>query len=389
MKQKKCQIAFVHRSLTAGGVEKVLINMLNEFDYSLFDIDLYLLDYDDFFVHNLNKNVNLIFGYNKLKKEKPTFKFLLSKFKIISAMKVGFFFILSLFRNNIYEKKQILLKSYSKITKKKYKAVICYNGVSKTLLSDSIFEFKAKKRIAWIHGDGYQLVPSDLYSFFDKIFCVSIGVKNDFTAFLPDLYAKTSVLYNVLDTKEILINANEPLGVECNKFTILTVARLSNEKGVLMIPEIVGRLKEDNYCFQWLLIGNGPLEEELAKTIKNKKIEDNLIILGLLKNPYCYMKACDLYVQPSFTEGYCTTTNEAKLFCKPMLVTNVNGMNEQFVDGITGIIVNKIDEFTLYQEIKKIIENPSLRHSLSQNLKNENFQKLNNNLKPLFEYLKK
>lgn len=58
------------------------------------------------------------------------------------------------------------------------------------------------------------------------------------------------------------------------------------------------------------------------------------------KNPYGYLKNCDIYVQTSRFEGYCTTTNEAKDLRKPVITTNVSGANEQFENNKSGLIVN-------------------------------------------------
>ncbi|MCR4661103.1 MAG: glycosyltransferase [Clostridia bacterium] len=385
--KRQYNIAVIHTSLTAGGVEKVLVNLLNAFDYSLFNVDLYLFKKDDFFINQINENVNINFEYNKTHKERLTLREMVFKFKIISALKVYFFSFLSLFYKNEYKRKYIILKGYPKISKKKYNAVICYNGVSRTLLTNVIFNFNAKKRIAWIHGSGFQRITPDYYSFFDHFYCVSQGVKKDFISHLPVLSSKTSVFYNLLNKKEILTKANMPLNERSKEFFILTVSRLSEEKGVMLIPSIAEKLKNQKYSFRWILIGDGPLNNALHISIKSKKLDDELIMTGNLQNPYNYMKCCDLYVQPSFTEGYCTTTNEAKLLCKPIIVTNVNGMDEQFTNGETAVIVDKTDVDALFIAIKRLIDDSNFRFSLVKNLNKDNQIDRNNDLASLFSYL--
>ena len=96
-------------------------------------------------------------------------------------------------------------------------------------------------------------------------------------------------------------------------------------------------------------------------------LKDVFILLGNQSNPYTYLKDCDLYVQPSRYEGYCTTTNEARMLSKPVITTDVSGSREQFVDGETGWIV-PMEENAIYERIKWCIENPQAMKEVSERL---------------------
>ena len=68
-------------------------------------------------------------------------------------------------------------------------------------------------------------------------------------------------------------------------------------------------------------------------------MEGQVIILGKKENPYPYIKACDVYVQPSRYEGNAVTVREAQMLCKPVVVTNYATASCQIQDGVDGIIV--------------------------------------------------
>ena len=68
-------------------------------------------------------------------------------------------------------------------------------------------------------------------------------------------------------------------------------------------------------------------------------MEDHVIILGKKTNPYPYIKACDIYIQPSRYEGKSVTVREAQILCKPVIVTNYTTAPSQIKDGIDGVIV--------------------------------------------------
>ena len=125
-------------------------------------------------------------------------------------------------------------------------------------------------------------------------------------------------------------------------------------------------MKADGYRFVWILIGDGPLREELAGLIRQKGVEKELLLLGRRENPYPYIKNCLIYVQPSLMEGFCISTLEAKLFRKPVVTTNVPGMKEQFEDGINGIIVNAGDNEALTKAVERLLADPEARRALEE-----------------------
>ena len=95
-------------------------------------------------------------------------------------------------------------------------------------------------------------------------------------------------------------------------------------------------------------------EKELEDMIKNKNLQDNYILLGSKRNPYPFMKECDIYVQSSRHEGYCITLAEARCFNNPIITTNFIGANEQIIHEKNGLIC-ECNENEIYKAIKKII----------------------------------
>ena len=68
-------------------------------------------------------------------------------------------------------------------------------------------------------------------------------------------------------------------------------------------------------------------------------MQNHVIILGKKSNPYPYIKACDIYVQPSRYEGKSITVRESQILCKPVVVTNYTTASSQIQNGIDGVIV--------------------------------------------------
>ena len=99
---------------------------------------------------------------------------------------------------------------------------------------------------------------------------------------------------------------------------------------------------------------------------------DRVIILGKKENPYPYIKACDLYVQPSRYEGKAVTVREAQMLCKPVVITRYATSASQLEDGVDGVIV-PMDNAGCAEGIASVIRDKKLRQKLMENTKTRDY----------------
>ena len=149
---------------------------------------------------------------------------------------------------------------------------------------------------------------------------------------------------------------------------ILTVGRLSMQKGIDNAIRIAARLKADGLKFKWYIVGGGGERERLERQIAECDVEECFVLLGQFINPYPFFKACDIYAQPSRWEAYCITLAEARMFNKPIVCTDFVGAREQLIDGKTGLIVPLGDNNAFYKALKCLLKDNMLRDSLSTSL---------------------
>ena len=138
-----------------------------------------------------------------------------------------------------------------------------------------------------------------------------------------------------------------------------------------MISSILDKLIKLGKNVKWYCIGYGDLKNELELEIQKYGLEEKLVLLGSKSNPYGYIRDCDIYVQPSQNECYCTTVTEAKCFNRPMVITNVNCSKEQIKNNYNGLIVD-IDEQSILEGIIKLIDKKEIRDKFINNLSKEN-----------------
>lgn len=384
------KVLFVSKNMNFGGVEKSLLSILRRIPENKYDITLLLMQKDGELLNYIPKWIKVDEIPNISKQTKYKVIELMKKLKFISALRLIYNLLLSMYSKSIYKSYIRYAKTLPDIEEEFDLAISYYNPTAFPVIY-TMNNIKSKKKIMWIHSDvdTYKDIYEyeDIYSKYDLIYNASKEGTSRFKNKFPGLIDKTETFYNLIDKKELdyLGGNGESFDDEFDGIRILTVGRLGIEKGQNFIPKILNRLLQLGKNVKWYCIGDGDLRKELEREIKEYKLEDKLILLGSKSNPYGYIKDCDIYVQPSRNECYCTTVTEAKCFNRPMVITNVNGSKEQIKDNYNGLIVD-IDEQSISEGIIKLIDNKEIREKFINNLSKENISTIYE-LDRLYEYI--
>ncbi|PDP56517.1 glycosyltransferase, partial [Prevotella intermedia] len=148
---------------------------------------------------------------------------------------------------------------------------------------------------------------------------------------------------------------------------LCTVAHFCRRKGGDFAIEAAEILKKEHVKFKWLFVGK-VLEQDLFNSIKEKGLDEDMIFVGIHSNPYPYIKLSDIYVQPSRFEGKSISLDEAKILCKPIVVTNFSTVKDQFENRINASIC-EMNGKAVGDAIIELINNTELRQSYIDNLK--------------------
>ncbi len=250
----------------------------------------------------------------------------------------------------------------------------------------------ADKYIQWYHTDVANLDhPEDTdaiipaFKKMDAIVCVAESSRKSFITRYPQLADKTHVIYNFFDADAIRKLGDEPFSYNDERFTMLSVGRMTEQKKYLRFLDVLARLKAEGYSFAWHILGTGIQQKAIEEKIRTLELADCVYLDGVTDNPYKYMKNCDLFVLPSGWEGFPTVTVEAKVLGCAVLATDVSGIREQLTHSETGWIVENSD-VGIYEGVKMMLEQPELRTNLQNASGMEHI--LNNHQKyDLFMYL--
>ena len=208
---------------------------------------------------------------------------------------------------------------------------------------------RAKKKVCWVHTD-YSAVDIDtnlecpVWSRYDHVAAVSDDVAKAFIEQFPSLSEKVVTVPNIIDFQYVkeqagAFDVKDEMPRDEGVTNLLSVGRFTEAKNFDNVPDICRHILETGVPVRWYLIGFGGDEALIRKRIADAGVEKDIVILGKKDNPYPYMRACDLYVQPSRYEGCPITIREAQSLGKPVVATDFHTVKDVIVDGENGFIV--------------------------------------------------
>lgn len=376
----KPSILIFSQAMELGGVERSLLGLLDAIDYDRYDVDLFLMRHSGELMPYLNPNAKLLPEISKYGSLAVPMTSLVKsgQLGVLRGRLRGKLAARRFDRKHPGEKPSVTALTYShkytlwsmpQISGKTYDLAISF-------LTPHYFareRVKAKKYAAWIHTD-YTALSFDrtaelvMWEGYDVICGVSEQVTAAFDTEFPELSHLTETVENILPQNLIERQSNNPQG-EMQKekpFKLLSVGRFSEQKNFDNVPDICRRLVADGLDVKWYLIGYGGDEPLIRQKIDEAGMQERVIILGKKDNPYPYMRACNLYVQPSRYEGKAVTVREAQMLGKPVVITSYATSGSQLEDGVDGVIV-PMDNAGCAAGIAALLRAPVRMQQLSEN----------------------
>lgn len=364
MKRKK--LLFVCVSLGLGGSERCMAEMLKNLDAQCYDITLQSL----IPVENVNafpEEIKVINGYEGFAEcNAPMREFVpgaAKKGQIIKLLrKSAYWFKVTYGKCDYTEVFWRTMSKYIPEMQEQFDVTIGYGpGLASLFAMNKVAN--GGKKILWVNTNlvraGFDLkYHHRLYRQTDRIVMVCHNLLRDMQGYYPDCVDKMSVFYDILDVSGIRAagNAYQAEYPEEEKNRILTVGRICEAKALHLAVEAAEILKRRGFSFRWYIIGDGELRPQLEAKINDLDVQDRMVLLGALRNPYPWFKDCDLYVQTSVYEGSCTTITEALIFGKCVVTTDIDIAFEKIEEGKNGLICGMTGE-EIAQKIGILLEN--------------------------------
>ena len=352
------KILIVNNNMTVGGIQKSLVNLLAEVSEK-HEITLMLFNPAGDLMDDIPDNVRIISGnaFTKImgltQKEAKNIGFFTALWRVIwvTASRIlgsGFAY------RNLSKLQKIrggFDVAVSYMQNSEYRTF--YGGCNEFVLNS----VKAVRKISFVHCDMKNYIGNNpynlsLYKQFDAVACVSDSCKRVFDEVVEGV--NTYSVHNMYDFSSLeSLACSYPVSMEQDKINIFTSARISPEKGIMRMMPIFSRIKADGGSFRWYIAGDGPQYSEAVKMAEASGLSDDVVFLGMIKNPYPYFKHSDMLLVPSYNEAAPMVYGEALFYKTPVFTTDTTSAYEMIGTDFGWVVENNDD--AIYAELKKIV----------------------------------
>ena len=337
------KLFFATHNLDLGGIETALVTLVNDLSQRGYDITIALEKREGVFLDRLNNKIKVV-EYNTNNNE-----------------------------NMILRKIYNLFNRVKFIVRYKNKFDFSASFTTYSLASSFMARAASQNSALWCHADYltlYQGNKEEVKSFFKNVSCekfhhiifVSQEGTKSFTEIFPELKNKTITCNNLINGKDIIEKSKKPM-IEENiqelakeEFPIfLNVGRHDErQKKLTRIIEAAKKLKEENFKFKIIFIGDGQDTKLYQEKVKEYNLEETILFLGRKENPYPYFVMSDCIILSSEYEGYPVVYLESFVLNKPIITTKVSDYKQ--VENGRGMVVEK-DAQSIYMAMKEFIQN--------------------------------
>lgn len=355
------RILFLIPSLSIGGAERVLINLLKKIEYNKYDITICLFGYYGEYLTEVPKGVKVISIFNN--------SFLARVFTFLQR-KLRISFLL----------KRIVLHKI----KNEYDVGICF---SDGLLTDVLLMLnnRLKKKITWVHScyksqkglenvykkEYNKKLVKNRYNILDNIVYVSKQSKLEFEQLFGDVSNRV-IISNIFDSNSILEKSNVIVNDIVNDkkhVKLIAIGRLVEVKEFRKLIDAIHILISKKNNLELQIFGDGPLKSNLQSYINSKGLDNYIKLKGFVSNPYPYLKSSDIFILSSSSEALPTVLIEAMILNIPIVSTRNSGAIEISDNGKYALLSDHTAE-DLSNKIEKMINSQKLRDYYAKNATN-------------------
>ena len=296
----KKKIIFVTKALWIGGIETALVNLLNHFDYQKYDVTLLVLHAELNLLEQINPNCRILIT-DREKTYTFSEKYQFSRLYHLTEeaenpsrlhkMLMWTTPVIKWIENRLYIR-------YIRrcLNEEHFDTCVIYSDVA---AETAIRAVAADRYLMYYHHGAMRHVYHDsiAYRRCEKIIAVSENQANELKRFVPYAADKVMVIHNLTDVEGIRQKAEQSTQevFDPRRFHIVTVGRVSHEKGMDIAVQVCAKLVESgrkDIC--WWIVGDGPAMQEVRALVTDLGVEPYMKLVGMKGNPYPYIRQANL-----------------------------------------------------------------------------------------------
>ena len=342
---------FITGPLNAGGAERVLLDVLRNFDYTQHEVHLCQIVAGGHLIQEVPKQVKQLQLWSDY-----TLGYKLAN-HISNKLGIDYFI-----RHRL---RQVLSSEYDV-------AISFLEGTP--LKFHAIGKPRAKRHYSWVHCDLYNFPYEkgqfrneqeelNAYNSMDAVICVAKDTEKAFQKRFPTCKSTVRTIYNPVDITKVQSMSNA-CTIENKDFTVLCLGRISPPKKFDRVVRVAALLKAKGLPIHFQIMGQGELKSEIEQMIKDYGVQDRVEIKPFQSNPFPYVKAADLLLSSSVAEGFSLVICEAMVLGTPVIATRTAGPIEILQDKY-GLLCEHDDE-SIAAAVEQMFSNAELRHKCAE-----------------------
>ena len=364
MEKKMKRILFIPYTMTnGGGAERLLASYANSIDSTKYSVCIQEIERFTVKKEFLNPDVKL--------KRIPFY-----------SCKKSIFFPMRICNHYFLFKNPAVLKSVFNLDG--FDHVVSWNY---QLPSFMLPAFKKSYKIAWFHGDIYDLelteknksankdleknnkFQKDAWSCADSIVTISQNSYKSLEKVFPDFLSKTFIINDGVSFKTIKEKSGENtnLILDKNYKHLVCAGRIDKNKNFELAIRALHEIRKTRDDIKLVIIGTGELENDYKQLCLELNVTDHVLFVGYLENPFPLIKQCNVFCLTSYSEGFSMVILEAMSLGIPFVTTKVSGASEElYNNGKCGVISDwTVEDYS--QKILKLIDDKPFYDSLKKN----------------------
>lgn len=373
MNKKSLLIVIPH--LTIGGVQKTLVSVSKALDYDKYDVTLYLRKNRTDLLEYVDNRIDVIVNTDPNRYYRKPYAIFLQLRMFLNKV-LGRKCKADSLERKLSDKIREDAMRYEKkayFSSKKYDIAIAYVQGYTALFVDKCID--AEKKIIFFHTSVDELhdMHKSILPGFKRIASLHKEQKELLEHWYPEEKAKIAIVENYTD-RDLIVSQSKNITVEKSddKTVLCSCGRFTPVKGFDIAVESARILKNNGVDFVWYFVGDGPERNNIEKKIAENRLENNIVITGMQKNPYPYMAACDIYIQPSYEEAMPVTIIEAHRLSKPVITTATVGGCILVENDVNGIVCG-INPESIAESITNLINDKEKLIKITDNLKSTDY----------------
>lgn len=343
---------FIDGQLNGGGAERVLIDILRNFDYEHNEVTLLQVNAGGTLLEEVPTQVRVVSawpgytrGYSSAYRCSQWFGWDYPlRGQLLKAVKGQHFDVAISFLEGMPLKMHAMI---TEVANRNYSWVHCDLDKDRYEIS----QFRKGEEIR-------------AYNKMNGVVCVAADTAKAFKRRFPDCRSEVKVIYNPIDIAKIKDLSDKFQVPEDSGFTIAVCGRLTTPKKLDRVIRLARRIKNEGLRIRIQLIGDGDLRDELMMLCELNGVEDVVEFLGFQRNPFPYVKAADMLLSTSGYEGFSLVICEAMALGVPVVATKTAGPMEILDNDKYGILCDHDDE-SIYQAVRRLFDDDVLRRYYS------------------------